>query len=300
MRIALLAVLLFARTAAAQVEPGEPTPPEPTPTETPSPLFPDSPPPPNVVASPTPVASPSPTPVSDPEPDPESAATPTPVPAASPVPTAPPAQAEPEPAPTPRPMRIFESPKWYSAELGGGALQLEGDVVTEVYGDDYEPAVHGRLGVLFFSILDLGVSADFVQITGRRIGADTGERSAEISRLTLVPMSANAIVRLDFFRNQPIVPYAGAGWAYLVWSDRDVIEDDQVDGDKQGVTILAGAQILLDMLEPSRAQDLDGWWGVNDTYLTLEVSKTTYGDSDDVEGLDLGHLEGRAAFLFEF
>lgn len=246
-------------------------------------------------ATPTPGAEATPAAQATPQPEPQ-ADPPEPPPAAAPASTAAPAASRPEPT---RRRRI-ESPKWFSAELGGGALQLQGDVARAVYGDGYEPTFHSRIGVLFFSMLDLGVSADATQITARRLGANDGTRSAELTRLTLLPLSATALIRLDLFRNQPIVPYAGAGYSYLVWSERNPIEDEQVDGDKQGVTLLGGVQILLDWMEPSRAQDLDAWWGVNDTYLTLELSRTTYGDGDDVTGLDLGHLEARAAFLFEF
>lgn len=253
--------------------------------------------------SPTPDAIASPDPSPEPTPDETPAPTPTPAPAAT-------ATATPEAAPSPTPKSVSEeaesrprwtgSPKWFSAELGAGGLQLEGDIATSVYDDQFEPAFHGRAGVLFFSILDLGLSADFAQITGRRLGEGSGDESAEISRLTLVPISANAILRLHFFRNQPIVPYAGAGYAYLVWSERNPIEDDQTDGDKTGVTMFGGVQILLDWIEPARADDLDNWWGVNDTFLNLEVSRSTYSDSDDVNGLDLGHVQARASFLFEF
>lgn len=303
-RLALSAALLaaFATSALAQ----EPTP-EATPTPAPmaDPLDDATPTPtPEPWATATPSASPIlPEPVATPEATPEQTPDPAATPAATPSPVATPAAAvSPTPKPTPdEPLpRWVESAKWFSAEMGMGALQLEGDVASEVYGDDYEPAVHGRVGVLLFSILDLGLSADFAQIEARRLGADNGGESAEITRLTLVPLTATAIVRLDFFPNQPIVPYAGAGYAYLVWSERNPIEDDQIDGDKQGISMLGGVQILLDWMEPSRASDLDSWWGVNDTFLVLEASRTTYGDSDDVTGLDLGHLEGRAAFLFEF
>lgn len=273
---------------------------------------------PNVTPTPTPEASPvsadplaapSPSPTPDAMPTPEATpeATPTPdaTPAVAATPEATPA-ATPAPSPSPAPARGDDaprwkgSPKWFSAELGAGGLQLEGGIATDVYDDRFEPAVHGRLGLLLFSIVDLGVSADFAQITGRRLGEGSGDASAEISRLTLVPLSANAILRLHIFPNQPLVPYAGAGYAYLVWSERNPIEDDQTDGDKSGVTLFGGVQILLDWLEPGRADDLDNWWGVNDTFLSLEVSRTTYGDSDDVTGLDLGHVEARASFLFEF
>ncbi len=216
--------------------------------------------------------------------------------------------AEGEPAPGLDPYRdrfsvpVPETPKWFSAELGFGAATPFGNLVQEIYGDrGLHPMWHGRFGLLLFSVFDLGLSADFAQITGRRIGVLEGERSAEYSRLTLAPFTATAIARLDLLPHQPVVPYAGAGVGYLVWSERNPIEDEQVDGDKYGWTWLAGAQILLDELEPARADDLDGWWGVNDTYLTLEYSRVDYNRlGKGRDGLNLNHWVVRASFLFEY
>ena len=258
---ALALLVVLAPLAALAQEPDVPPTPEPWATMTPM-ATPEA--TPEATPSATPDATPEATPVATPEATPEATATPVATPAPSPSPT--PSVAEKKETEN-APSRWRESPKWFSAQFGAGGLQLEGDIASGVYGDTYEPAVHGRLGVLLFSILDLGLSADFAQITGHRQGADTGGTSAEISRLTLLPLSAQAVLRLDFFPSQPIVPYGGAGYAYLVWSERNPIEDDQVDGDKQGVVLIGGVQILLDWMEQGRADDLDNWWGVNDTFL---------------------------------
>ncbi len=197
---------------------------------------------------------------------------------------------------------LAESPKSASFEIGGGTLTPTGAIVETVYGtDEREPVFHLRNGLLFWSILDLGASIDFCQITGRRIGTIGGEDSAEVSRLTLVPIAATALVRLDVFPNQPLVPYGGGGIAYLVWSERSPADDESVDGDKYGWTGVAGVQILLDWMEPDRAADVDGFWGVNDTYLNVELSRTQYDRlGRGNEGLDLSHWTGRATFMFAF
>lgn len=195
-----------------------------------------------------------------------------------------------------------ESPKWGSAELGGGSLTPTGSDVETVYGTDKrEPVIHARAGVLLFSILDLGVAADGAQFNGHRVGTVGGQTSAEISRLTLIPISATGILRLDFFHHQPVVPFVGAGPAYVVWQERDPIDDKDVSGDKYGWTALGGLSISLRPLEPGRAADLDSWWGVNETFLNLEVSKTSYDRfGRGVDGLDLGHWSARASFMFEY
>ncbi len=239
-------------------------------------------------------------------PDATATATATPVATATPAATATPIRAvvlEPVPSPTPEyDLRIGrESSKWATFEIGGGVVRPTGTVVETVYGKDLaEPEFHMRGSLLLGSIFDVGLSGGFSQITGHQVAAD-GTPSADVTRLTLAPFSATALVRLDFFRNQPIVPYGGGGLAYALWSERDALADEQVDGDKYGWTAVAGVQLLLDVLEPSRADDIDGFWGINDTYLTLEISRTEYDSlGKGVDGLDLSHWSARAAFLFEY
>ena len=194
-----------------------------------------------------------------------------------------------------------ETPKWFSAEIGAGGMQMTGTAVKDVYGSKNEPAFHMRGGVLIKSILDIGCGGDFAQITGHRVGTVGGASSAETSRLTLGPMFGTALVRLDVLRNQWVVPYAGGGVAYLVWSERNPASNKQVDGDKYGWTAVGGLQILLDTFEPARAADVDSYSGINDTFLTLEISRTDYDRlGRGPTGLDLSHWTGRAAFLFEF
>ena len=194
-----------------------------------------------------------------------------------------------------------ESPKWFSAELGGGGVQLISPTVRTVYGSRNQPAFHARVGVLVKSILDVGVGGDFTQITGKRVGVVSGGQSAEPSQLTLAPLYGTALLRLDFFHNQPIVPYGGGGIAYLVWGERDLYANKSITGDKYGWTAVGGLQILLDNFEPGRAADLDSWDGVNDTFLNLEVSRTEYDRLGKGQtGLELSHWTGRATIMFEF
>lgn len=193
------------------------------------------------------------------------------------------------------------TPKWFSVEIGAGAVQMTGTDVKQVYGKRDQPLFHMRAGVLVKSILDVGVGGDFAQITGKRVGAASGGTSAEPTRLTLGPLSATALVRLDFFHNQPVVPYGGGGIAYMIWGERDRLADRNVSGDKYGWIATGGVMILLDQFEPARAADFDSWWGVNDTFLTVEVSRTEYDRlGKGPTGLDLNHWSGRASFLFEF
>ena len=194
-----------------------------------------------------------------------------------------------------------ESSKWFSAELGAGGVRMTGDNVKTVYGKKDQPVIHARAGVLIKSILDIGIGGDFTQITGKRVGTVGGGTSAEPTQLTLGPMTGTGLIRLDIFHNQPVVPYFGGGVSYLVWGERDRLGGKNITGDKYGWTGVGGLAILLDTFEPSRAADLDSYDGINDTFLTLEVSRTEYDRlGKGSQGLDLSHWSGRASILFEF
>lgn len=194
-----------------------------------------------------------------------------------------------------------ESSKWFSTELGGGGMRMTGQNVKTVYGTKDQPTFHMRAGVLIKSILDIGVGGDFTQVNGKRVGTVGGGTSAEPTQLTLGPMAGTALLRLDFFHNQPVVPYGGGGVAYMVWGERDRLAGKNITGDKYGWTAVGGLAILLDNFEPARAADLDSYSGVNDTFLTFEVSRTEYDRlGKGQEGLDLAHWAARASFLFEF
>lgn len=203
-------------------------------------------------------------------------------------------------APMPPARVIKDSPKWASFEVGGGVLQPTGSDVKAVYTDKQQAHFHVRGGVLLASILDVGIGADFAQISGHRVGL-SGATSAELTRLTLAPIDATGIVRLDFFHHQPLVPYGGAGIAYCLWQERDIVADHNVSGDKWGWTALGGLMINLGALAPNEQHDMDAWYGINDTFLTVEYQMHEYDRlGAGVEGLDLSHWDARASFLFEF
>ena len=194
-----------------------------------------------------------------------------------------------------------ESPKWFSTEIGFGGVRMTGANVKEVYGSRDQPAIHARAGLLIKSILDIGIGGDFTPISGHRVGTVGGGTSAEPTQLTLGPMTGTALVRLDVFHNQPVVPYFGGGVSYLVWGERDRLAGKNITGDKYGWTGVGGLASLLDTFEPARAADLDAYNGINDTFLTLEISRTEYDRlGKGATGLDLSHWSGRASFLFEF
>ena len=188
---------------------------------------------------------------------------------------------------------LGESPKWATFQLGGGVYLPDTDLIKNVYGD-VNAAGDLRVSALLFSILDVGASVGFQQWSGNGVGVSDGTESDDLFRLTTIPITATALARLDILREQPVVPYAGGGFVFVDYNERDVYADNTIRGNDTGAVALGGVMILLDMLEPGRAADLDRYWGVNDVYLDLQATRFIFDD----QGLDLSGWRFTASFMF--
>lgn len=189
---------------------------------------------------------------------------------------------------------LRESPKWATFQLGGGVYLPDNDLIKDVYGD-VNAAGDLRVSALLFSILDVGASVGFQQWSGHGVGTSDGSESDDLFRLTTIPITATALARIDILKEQPVVPYAGGGFVFVDYNERDVYADQTTRGNDTGVVAIGGLMILLDMLEPGRAADADRYWGVNDFYLDLQASRFIFDD----KGLDLSGWRFTANVMFE-
>ncbi len=108
---------------------------------------------------------------------------------------------------------------------------------------------------------------------------ESGESSSDEDTLTAVPFALDATVRLDLFKEQPVVPFARAGIDYWLWNETWVSDydadggGDTTDG-SPGWHWGAGLYLLLDPLDQASASRLETVAGVNDTYLVAEYRQT--------------------------
>jgi hypothetical protein len=135
---------------------------------------------------------------------------------------------------------------------------------------------------------------------------DTGEESGQDSTLSIFPMYAVAVLRVDtLMRNAriPLVPYGKLGMGFVLWEAGSGGETAEIDGiEGQGAELgwqfAIGAMLLLDFLEPSAATDMDVATGVNHSYLFFELY------SSDVDsfgsGLQVGTTTWMTGLAFEF
>lgn len=181
-------------------------------------------------------------------------------------------------------------PPHFNGQIRGGYATLADPYVQDVFGkwNIYLRADYG-LTTRYF---EFGVGTGLLQKKGYLIGAD-GSTSNEDDKLTIVPINVDARLRLDFFHEQILVPFGGAGGDYWMWKEKwwvaDTSDDDRRSGGKLGWHWDAGAWLRLDPLDPKAASSIEATAGIDDSFLTFELRKTYMQHSAKL--LDLSDTE---------
>lgn len=173
--------------------------------------------------------------------------------------------------------------------------------------DEYLGAAFGDTGNQMFR-MDYGWASQFVEVElgvglYRRDGfllTEDGSVSSDPDTFMIIPLGLDAVGRLDFFAEQPLVPFARIGADYWIWQEAwDVGSADDVDtreGGKYGWHYGFGAMILLDWLDRGTASELEANTGINDTYLVGEWRSSQIVSS----GLDFTSTEVTFGLQFDF
>lgn len=199
----------------------------------------------------------------------------------------------------------WESPKRGSLGITGGLYYPTDTALTDEFGQNGLLHWDLTLGYRIFDFFKLDAGLFALTDQGHPASAiDSESTSAEESRIILMGLNAGPVLRLDFFREQPVVPYGTIGGTWALFKYTETEDAEAVIGDKGGWYWAAGLELLLDRLEPSRATDLDISRGINDTYLTLEFRRQTLvevGEVDtETEGFDFSAKTLSIGLKFDF
>jgi hypothetical protein len=177
--------------------------------------------------------------------------------------------------------RRFESPERFILELRGGPSTP--DVTRQsAYGnffkDDTGPNLGLQLdGILYrkprFFYFTLGGGISLIKFAGNALATGTGLAVNEKTTLSLIPLTAMLGLRIDALARKLRIPviFAGKiGWEWAHWDTGTGTRDDAT-GWSVGPVFAAQVALDLDALEPSGARNLDEEWGINHTYLFLEI-----------------------------
>jgi hypothetical protein len=132
----------------------------------------------------------------------------------------------------------------------------------------------------------------------------TGELAAEETSLTLLPMYAAGVLRIDTLARStavPLVVYGKAGLGLGFFKMGNDVET-QAKGHTWGMHYALGAMFLLDSLDSDSAAQLDNEMGINNTYIYLEwmMSKLDgFGHGGDGSVLNIGTNTWITGLAFE-
>ncbi len=135
-----------------------------------------------------------------------------------------------------------------------------------------------------------GLSVGYTHMSANAKLSSTGADSAEQTTLSIMPMYAVGVLRVDVLAREtaiPLVPYAKAGLGYGLWWAANDTGTSTVDGVKgRGATAgthwALGGMFLLDAIDPRASVQLDNETGVNNSYFYFEWMRSNldgFGDS---------------------
>ncbi len=177
-------------------------------------------------------------------------------------------------------LEVRFGPLWFD-DVGSNDNPL-----TDVYGSSGNNVLLLEGGPSIKDVLQLEFGIGRYHRKGHLV-AEGGEQSNDESVITLYPVTVGGRIRLDFLREQWIVPTAAAGLDYWLWSEKAGYNSDTLSWDAKnsgghyGYHYAGGLQILLDTFEPKRASQLQARAGIEDSYLVAEYRHREVGEEED-------------------
>ena len=185
-----------------------------------------------------------------------------------------------------------ESPEHadWQLHVGPYAPYVGSSAFSDIYGGDRGPMLAMEIDIHivripFVGILAGGVRGGWSKYTARAcaVGADgspdCSNRSDEREKLTLLPVTLLAALKIDVLAREleiPIVITGKLGLDVNFWRNRR-------GGSRQGSGTSLGMRwgiqlaLELDRLEPRAARRLDEDWGINHSYLFIELYGSLFG-----------------------
>jgi hypothetical protein len=196
------------------------------------------------------------------------------------------------------PAALAESQRRGSFELGAGPYRPDVDSdfaapgpYEEIFGGGkpWKFRLHAARALFTrWGALEVGFLTGFLQDTGEQI-LQGGIASGDETTLRIIPTSLTLTYRFDWLAQRYGVPLAlygrGALERYNWWvTDRSSTSER---GATNGWSVTGGAAFLLDILDRGLAREMDEDWGINDTWLFFDVTKSKIDDFGSSKSWDL-------------
>nr|AYM54425.1 secreted protein [Phaselicystis flava] len=169
------------------------------------------------------------------------------------------------------------------SEFGGGATPYADVFNTNpqfYFGLEFD---YLPLRIPYVGAFGLGLGWGWTH-TSTTAKTESGAESAEETSLTIMPMHASAVLRLDELMRRtgvPIVPYGKFGFGLGLWKSEDgdeiatstrtnpdgTTQIVEAKGNTTGLHMALGGMLSLDFIDPRAAARLDDSTGVNHAYI---------------------------------
>ena len=187
-----------------------------------------------------------------------------------------------------------ESPERFDWQLHIGPYTpyVGSDAFSQIFGGDGGPMVAMELDghivrIPYVGVLGVGVRGGWARYRARACGMtpdgalDCDNRSDEREKFTLLPLSIMAILKVDVLAREfdfPLVITGKLGLDTIFWRSRRG-GDSQGSGRSLGLRWGVMFALELDFIEPRAARRLDEDWGINHSYLFMELYGSLMGSS---------------------
>lgn len=191
---------------------------------------------------------------------------------------------------------LIDSPMWWTLELKTGPYRPGNtNALKDTFGNDRGWLLSAEVDVTVLHIPKLGqfnVGAGFGWANyDAKARDENGAKTSEETKLTLYPLSALAVLRIDALARDTVIPLTFAGKIgadFVRWKSTTGDRTD-ADGMNIGFRWAAQAAFELDFFDRQGARRMDEEWGVNHTFLLFEYfDSMTRGTGDRTFLLGLG------------
>lgn len=187
----------------------------------------------------------------------------------------------------------------------GGSVQVLGqtyrpNIDADLPTDPYRDVFGARRGWMFRALasralytgvgsLEAGVGAGY--FTDRGQGQLVGGGDApDATTFHVLPVTASLTYRFDWLEERyriPLMAYGRASLERFHWWVNDGGGHRRESGATNGYSVTGGAGLLLDFFDRGTARELDRETGINDTWLTFDVTKSWVDDFGSSKSWDL-------------
>ena len=191
---------------------------------------------------------------------------------------------------------LIDSPMWWAIELKVGPYRPGNtSALKDTFGNDNGWLLSTEVDVTVLHIPKIGqfnLGAGFGWASySAKARDEMGVKTSEDTKLTLYPLSALAVLRVDAIARETVIPLTLAGKIgadFVRWKSTTGDRTD-ADGINIGLRWAAQAAFELDFFDRQGARRMDEEWGVNHTFLLFEYFESmTRGTGDRTFQLGLG------------